>query len=106
MSQSDDECGRRRADHDIQSSPDKKEVDRSKEGKEGKECKEKETKKKPSDVCRDYLRNVCKRKKHCKFTHPAGRKGTEGENGLLIRSVCGVFGELFGIELCFLKNYI
>jgi len=35
-------------------------------------------KRRKNPVCRDYLRNVCKRNKHCKFTHPVGRKGSEG----------------------------
>ena len=43
-----------------------------------KDAKEDKDNSKSADVCRDYLRNVCKRKKHCKFSHPVGLKGSEG----------------------------
>jgi len=34
--------------------------------------------KKPSDVCRDFLRNVCRRGDRCKFGHPTDREDTDG----------------------------
>ena len=48
--------------------------------KDTKDSKEKDEKEKSSDICRDYLRNVCRRKKHCKFAHPPGLKGSEGKS--------------------------
>ena len=48
--------------------------------KDTKDSKEKDEKEKSSDICRDYLRNVCRRKKHCKFSHPPGLKGSEGKS--------------------------
>ena len=79
MGQTEDEGSRRRAGPDD----DKKDgnnVEKSSKD-SNKDLKEREEKDKapPSDVCRDYLRNVCKRKKHCKFAHPPGLKGSEGK---------------------------
>jgi len=35
--------------------------------------------KKPEDICRDFLRNVCRRGDRCKFSHPTERAETETE---------------------------
>ena len=35
--------------------------------------------KKGDNVCRDFLRNVCRRGDRCKFSHPGGDSGGDGQ---------------------------
>ena len=55
------------------------------------DVKEDKDNSKSADVCRDYLRNVCKRKKHCKFSHPVGLKGSEGKWTCGVRAIVMIY---------------